>query len=138
LIISTFFSKDKYTLLSLWEAIAIGITAQLQLNCSLTTWHIYMCSSVDSSIIMASQVVSSQSVEMLSKESFIRGYHAYMNIWTPVEDEILRLIPEPTNSVDRNAVAVMEEEQIVGQEFTESHAETTPLPTVLSLTYASA
>ena len=87
---------------------------------------------------MASQVVSSQSVEMLSKESFIRGYHAYMNIWTPVEDEILRLIPEPTNSVNRNAVAVMEEEQIVGQEFTESHAETTPLPTVLSLTYASA
>ena len=25
-----------------------------------------------------------------------RGYHAYMNIWTPVEDEMLRLIPEPT------------------------------------------
>ena len=27
-----------------------------------------------------------------------------MDIWTPVEDEMLRLIP---NSVDRNAVAVM-------------------------------
>ena len=27
-----------------------------------------------------------------------RGYHAYMDIWTPVEDEMLRLIPEPTNS----------------------------------------
>ena len=63
---------------------------------------------------MASQVVSSQSVEMLSTESFIRGYHAYMDIWTPVEDEMLRLIPEPTNSVDRNAVAVMKEGQIVG------------------------
>ncbi len=37
-----------------------------------------------------------------------------MDIWTPVEDEILRLIPEPTNSVDRNAVAVMKEGQIVG------------------------
>ena len=37
----------------------------------------------------------------------IRGYHAYMNKWTPVQDEILRLIPEPANSVDRNAVAVM-------------------------------
>ena len=60
---------------------------------------------------MASQVVSSQSVEMLSTESFIRGYHAYMDIWTPVEDEMLRLIPEP---VDRNAVAVMKEGQIVG------------------------
>ena len=37
-----------------------------------------------------------------------------MDIWTPVEDEMLRLIPEPTNSVDRNAVAVMKEGQIVG------------------------
>ena len=41
-----------------------------------------------------------------------RGYHTYMDIWTPVEDEMLRLIPEPTNS--RNAVAVMKEGQIVG------------------------
>ena len=37
----------------------------------------------------------------------IRGYHAYMNIWTPVQDEILRPTPEPANSVDRNTVAVM-------------------------------
>ena len=63
---------------------------------------------------MASQLMSSQSVEMLSTESFIRGYHAYMDIWTPVEDEMLKLIPEPTNSVDRNAVAVMKEGHIVG------------------------
>ena len=62
---------------------------------------------------MASQVVSSQSVEMLSIESFIRGYHAYMDIWTPVDGEMLRLIPEPTNSVDGNAVAVMKG-QVVG------------------------
>ena len=40
--------------------------------------------------------------------------HLLEDIWTPVEDEILRLIPEPTNSVDRNAVAVMKEGQIVG------------------------
>jgi len=37
-----------------------------------------------------------------------------MDIWTPVEDEMLRLIPEPTNSVDGNAVAVMKEGQVVG------------------------
>ena len=37
-----------------------------------------------------------------------------MSIWTPVQDEILRLIPEPTNSVDRNAVAVMKERRVVG------------------------
>ena len=34
------------------------------------------------------------------------GFHC---IWTPVQDEILRLIPKPANSVDRNAVAVMKE-----------------------------
>ena len=49
--------------------------------------------SADSSIInaqMASQVVlSSQSVEVLTIESFIRGYHAYMDIWTLVLGEIL-------------------------------------------------
>ena len=37
-----------------------------------------------------------------------------MDIWTPVEDEMLRLIHEPTNSVDGNAVAVMKEGQVVG------------------------
>lgn len=63
---------------------------------------------------MASQVLSSQSIETLGTESFIRGYHAYMDIWTPVQDEMLRLIPEPTNSRDRNAVAVTKEDQIVG------------------------
>lgn len=67
--------------------------------------------------MMASQVVSSQSIQdqfILTIESFIRGYHAYMDVWTPVEDEMLRLIPEPSNSVDRNAVAVMKEDQVVG------------------------
>ena len=37
-----------------------------------------------------------------------------MDVWTPVEDEMLRLIPEPSNSVDRNAVAVMKEGEVVG------------------------
>ena len=37
----------------------------------------------------------------------IRGYYAYINKWTLVQDEILRLIPEPANPVNRNAVAVM-------------------------------
>ena len=31
-----------------------------------------------------------------------------------MQDEILRLIHEPANSVDRNAVAVMKEGQVVG------------------------
>ena len=36
-----------------------------------------------------------------------------MSIWTPVQDEILRLIPEPANSGDRNAVAVMKEGRVI-------------------------
>ena len=46
-------------------------------------------------------------IHKLGEVSGDRGYHAYMNKWTSVQDEILRLIPEPANSVDRNAVAVM-------------------------------
>ena len=37
-----------------------------------------------------------------------------MDIWTPVKDEMLRLMPEPANSVDGNAVAIMKEGQVVG------------------------
>ena len=44
-------------------------------------------------------MITSQSVEMLSNH--------YMDVWTPVQDEILRLIHECTNSVDSNAAAVM-------------------------------
>ena len=55
--------------------------------------------SADSSM-MANQVVSSESVQVLTVESFIREYHACMDVWTPVQDETLRLIPEPSNSVD--------------------------------------
>ena len=37
-----------------------------------------------------------------------------MDVWTPVEDKMLKLIPEPSDSVDRNAVACMKEGQVVG------------------------
>ena len=63
---------------------------------------------------MASQVVSGSGLEVLKLSSYIRGYHAYMQVWTPVQDEMLLLKREPTNVVDRNAVAVFKEEQVVG------------------------
>ena len=44
----------------------------------------------------------------------MRLHCTYTSIWTPVQYEILRLIPEPANSVDRNAVAVMKEGRVVG------------------------
>ena len=62
---------------------------------------------------MASQVVA-ESLEVLHINSYIRGYHAYMELWTPVRDEMLILKREPTNVADRNAVAVFREDQVVG------------------------
>ena len=62
---------------------------------------------------MASQVVS-ESLEVLHISLYIRGYHAYMEVWTPVQDEMLILKREPTNVADRNAVAVFKEDQVVG------------------------
>ena len=38
----------------------------------------------------------------------------YIDVWTPVQEEILGLIHESTNSVDNNAAAVMKEGKIVG------------------------
>lgn len=51
---------------------------------------------------------------MFHFNSYIRGYHAYIDVWTPVLNEELILKREPTNYRDSNAVAVMKEEVIVG------------------------
>lgn len=61
---------------------------------------------------MASQPASSfDSVEF---NSFVRGYHAYKEIWVPFVGETLLLKREPTNVKDRSAVAVMKETEVVG------------------------
>ena len=52
---------------------------------------------------------------ILIKDSHIRGYHAYMNAWTPEIGEILKTRLEAANVVHRFAVAVEKEGQIVGQ-----------------------
>lgn len=63
---------------------------------------------------MASQVAATNTLEVLRISSYIRGYHAYMDVWTPVQDEMLILKREPTNVADRNAVAVYKDDQVVG------------------------
>ena len=63
---------------------------------------------------MASQVAAINTLEVLNIKSYIRGYHAYMDVWTPVLDEMLILKREPDNVADRNAVAVFKEGQVVG------------------------
>ena len=40
-------------------------------------------------------------------DSFIRGYHVYQHIWTPVERETYSCTHEPGNEQDCNAVAVI-------------------------------
>ena len=43
-----------------------------------------------------------------SYNSFVGGYHAYMDVWTPnVGDENLYLEPEDGNEYDKNAVTVI-------------------------------
>ena len=39
--------------------------------------------------------------------SFARGYHAYMNVWNPLVEETLKCRQEPSNEVDKNAVAII-------------------------------
>ena len=52
-------------------------------------------------------------------KSFTRGYHAYMNIWSPLVGEILQCRHEQSNEVDENAIAIirtdsLRKESIVG------------------------
>ena len=43
-----------------------------------------------------------------SIDFFVRGYHAYMDVWTPnIGDGNLHLEPEDGNEYDKNAVAVI-------------------------------
>ena len=61
---------------------------------------------------MASQVIELDGVAGF--DSYIRGYHAYRDIWSPVVREILLLKREPDNFVDMSAIAVWKEDKIVG------------------------
>ena len=53
-------------------------------------------------------------IEVLEIPSYIRGYHAYVSMWTPVLGQTLLVKREPTNSKDKNAVAVYLEDVVVG------------------------
>jgi len=47
-------------------------------------------------------------------ESFVRGYHEYMDIWNPVLGEELPLQREPENAINEQAVVVLKDSQIIG------------------------
>jgi len=65
---------------------------------------------------MASQVTNSRNAELkvLEIDSYIRGYHAYKDVWIPVQGETLLVKREPTNTRDANAVAIYKEATVVG------------------------
>ena len=52
-------------------------------------------------------IVLDKSWNCYQYESFARGYHAYMTIWTPLIGESLLCKHEPANIVDKNAVAII-------------------------------
>ena len=63
---------------------------------------------------MASQIATTGELHVIDFQSYVRGYHAYMESWTPVAGQALVLKREPTNSHDVNAVAVYFDNHIVG------------------------
>ena len=54
------------------------------------------------------------SLESFLVDSFVMGYHDYQHDWTPCENEILPCIMEPTNVLDKYAVAVVKENKVIG------------------------
>ena len=63
---------------------------------------------------MASEPLPSPSLTCAEFNSYVRGYHAYRDIWTPDSGEVLLLRREPDNIRDKSAVAIMKEGQVVG------------------------
>ena len=64
-------------------------------------------------LAMASQPVAADT-SCVEIELFIRGYHAYQDVWEPSVGEVLLLQREPTNFKDSQAVAIMKSTLIVG------------------------
>ena len=53
-------------------------------------------------------------IKEFETESVIKGYHAYMNDWTPLLGENLSTRSEPKNEIDKYAVAVTKDARVIG------------------------
>ena len=51
-------------------------------------------------------------IKEFETESVIKGYHAYMNDWTPILGENLSTRPEPENKIDKYVVAVTKDARV--------------------------
>ena len=52
-------------------------------------------------------IVVENTFSVLKHHSYIRGYHAYMNIWTPIIGDDNLCKQERNNKHDENAIAVL-------------------------------
>ena len=105
---STFFARVRQVLLFAVES-AIAVAAA---TIFVPIVIVFTCSACTSSVrlffsLMASQAASgSNACGFVELDSYVRGHHAYQDIWTPFRGEVLQLKKEPDNSVDQNAVAI--------------------------------
>ena len=53
-------------------------------------------------------------IKEFKTESIIKGYHAYMNNWTPILGENLLTRPKPENEIVKYAVAVTKDARMIG------------------------
>ena len=58
--------------------------------------------------------VMETNLQVFEIDSYVRGYHAYMDVWSPVIGETLLVKREPSNVKDRHAVAIFKEDAVVG------------------------
>ena len=65
---------------------------------------------------MASQIIGGavSQLQVFEIYSFLRGYHAYMEFWTPVIGEMMVVKIEPMNIHDTHAVDIYRDAEIVG------------------------
>ena len=47
-------------------------------------------------------------------DSHVKGYHTHLDVWKPCREEVLQAIPEPSNVVDKYAVYVRKDGEVVG------------------------
>ena len=59
--------------------------------------------------------MAEMSPEIIKVNSFIRGYYVYMTEWEPTTGDVYKLMREPSNIKDSNAVAIVREKSGVNK-----------------------
>ena len=57
---------------------------------------------------------TSEDTVSFNLDSFIKGYHVYQEVWSPELHKMLSAVPEPRNIVDKYAVSVQRDDEVVG------------------------